>query len=89
MLVETRVERILGRSTCFDLLEHELHEVGVSICDRLFHAVGSGFLSGPNGMSSRAISVEARSACCDPVTETLARILKISVPTQGGRSVLV
>lgn len=78
-LIETRVERIFGSPASFDLLKHELHEVGVSICDRLFYAVGGGFLSGPDGVPSRAISVEARSACCDPVTEALARIQEIAM----------
>ena len=82
-LIETRVERILGSPASFDLLKHELHEVGISIRDRLLDTVSRGFLSGPDGVPGRTISVEARSACCDPVTETLACIQKIAMPTKG------
>lgn len=89
MIVDASVKGIFGGFAYLNLVDDELHEVGIAVSDDLLDVFDSVILTGPDCQPCGPVSIETGAACGHPVAQPLPRVSEVSMPAQWGRAVLV
>src|SRR5690606_12931628 len=84
-----RVKGIFGGLACLNLVDDELHEVGIAVSDDLLDDLDRAILTGPDRQPCGPVSIETGATRGHPVAQTLLRVSEVSMPAQWGRAVLV
>ena len=72
-----------------NLVDDELHEVGIAVSDDLLDVFDRVILTGPDCQPCGPVSIETGATRGHPVAEPLPRVSEVSMPAQWGRAVLV